>query len=370
MTKFGQIWGSALLISSGLVAGPYLPPVSESPADASSPTSEVAPVSREDAGAPNGEVKSGARRVVREYERTMFGYTKDQGDQPFFDFTASLMFPLPLSYYGDEIGEQPWWRPHGFAAATVRGGQYINGRKSSPVVGKRFNPLVSARWWLTADSASDRVKNDRFIELVLAHESNGQWIEDPVTFANAEAVRLENLRQGQFADGKTDAELRAIARTETRDDISRGWDYVGVNFRWAADLEAADLGWKNRLTFESKFQHYMVLLQDRLEEYDQWENVPGGKPRNRVDGLYFKVNYKREQQLENKSVFHWATEASVSWRTGIGAPLAYNTWEFELGGRVFTLPVLLWYRTGYNSDFIDYFIRDESMGLKVIVEGF
>lgn len=369
MMKRMQVWWGAMLISGGLMAGPYLPPVENLQAEEKS-TSHSTAEAGDDAQSEKSVFKETDRRIVREYERTMFGYTKDQGDQPFLDFTASLMFPLPLSYYADEIEQQPWWRPHGFAAATVRGGQYIDGRKSSPVVGKRFNPLVSARWWLPAGQASDQVKNDRFIELVLAHESNGQWIEDPVTFANAEAVRLENLRQGQFAVGKSEADLRAIARSETRDDISRGWDYVGVNFRWAADLTEKDLKWRNRLTFEARLQHYVVLLQDKLEEYEPWEAVRGGKPRNRVDGMYFKINYKREQVASARKYFRWATEASVSWRTGIGAPFAYNTWEFELGGRVFTLPVLLWYRTGYNSDFIDYFVRDESLGLKVIVEGF
>lgn len=369
MTKRVKFWWSVILLGNGLVAGPYLPPVSEKSESVVPPQIERAKrgVAKESERT-GAEPKTG-RRIVREYERTMFGYTQDQGDEPFFDFTASLMFPMPLSYYAEEEEAQASWRPHFFAAATVRGGQYINGRKSSPVVGKRFNPLLSARWWLPAEGMSDRVKNDRFIELVLAHESNGQWIEDATTFDEAVAVRWQNLQRGRYAEGRTDAELRAMARSETRDDISRGWDYVGVNFRWAANLiEGSE--WQDRLTFEAKLQHYVVLLQDELEEYEAWENVPGGMPRNRVDGIYFKANYKWEEKPGTNDRFDLGTEVSLSWRTGIGAPLAYHTWEFELGGKVFSLPILWWYRNGYNSDFIDYFVRDESYGLKVIVEGF
>jgi hypothetical protein len=358
-------WGGL----SGLLAGPYLPPVAAervgtAPSMAPAPPLQEA-VDRGGDARPTVQ----SRRIVREYEQTMFGYTQDQGDASFFDFTASLMFPLPFSYYAEELAQQEWWRPQFFTAATVRGGQYVNSRKSSPVVGKRFNPLISARWWLPAGGLSDQLKNDRFIELVIAHESNGQWIEDEQTFLEAEAVHLANLQRDGYGAGQTDAQLRDLARAETRDEISRGWDYVGLHLRWAANLIEAEK-WRDHLTFEAKLQHYVALLQDRLEEYEDWEMAPDGKPRNRVDGVYFKVNYKWDRQPNENSQFHLGTEMSLIWRTGSGAPFQHNTWEFELGGRLLELPLLFWYRTGYNSDFIDYFHRDESYGLKVIVEGF
>ena len=362
------VWSGACTLGW---AGPYLPPVEHAestvPSSGSTDTVSVGATSQQE-----GMLFSARQRLVREYERNTIGYTRDEGDSGFFDFKASLMFPLLHTFYPDRLAEGETfnhWRPFPYAAATVEGGQYIGGRKSSPVVGKRFNPLLSARWWLPTVMGDDGTPLDRFVEFVVAHESNGQWIENETTFNENYALHLADMQRGTFAEGRSEAELQRLARAEARDEISRGWDYVGVNFRWAASLVDSPR-WQERLTFSAKLHHYVVLLQDRLEEYEQWENVPGGKKRDRVDGVYLHVNYEFDRVFGSKSILQVDSQVGVIWRTGIGSPFKYNTWEFELGGTLVNLPVVFWYRTGYNSDFIDYFRADESYGIRVIVEGF
>ena len=70
----------------------------------------------------------------------------------------SAMFPLPLipGDYPDAIRrrtDEPFFRhtdysgPNFYFAATIRAGQYIGTRPSSPVISKRFNPLFAVRFW-------------------------------------------------------------------------------------------------------------------------------------------------------------------------------------------------------------------------------
>jgi hypothetical protein len=371
-----KIVGILLMVSvavSMVWGGPYLPPVDVvvgEPVGRTQPVDSARETREADSPAPR--LTADRRRLVREYERNTVGYSQDEGDRGFFDFTASLMVPLLHSFYPDQLSSEEsfnHWRPYPYAAATVRGGQYIGGRKSSPVVGKRFNPLLSARWWLPNATAGDGRRADRFVEIVVAHESNGQWVEDETTFDETVALHLANMRRGTFGEGKSEEALRQLAREEARDEISRGWDYVGVNFQWAASLMESEK-WHDQLTFSAKFQQYVVLLQDELEEYESWENDPQGKARDRVDGVYLRVNYEFDRVFGLTRYLQLDSQFGVAWRTGIGSPFKYNTWEFEVGGTLVNLPVVFWYRAGYNSDFTDYFRSDESFGIRVIVEGF
>ena len=102
------------------------------------------------------------RPYLRAYEATSVGYTFKE-DEHFLDFTLSMMVPLFHGFYPDqdlgrEVREGARLRP--YFAFTGRAGQYINSRHSQPVVGKRFNPLVSARYWWWEDGASPAARAD------------------------------------------------------------------------------------------------------------------------------------------------------------------------------------------------------------------
>lgn len=94
----------------------------------------------------------------------------------------------------------------------------------------------------------------------LAHESNGQSIDTPEEFQQ----ELRTAEKAEFAN----------------DRISRGWDYL-------------ELVWKHIPDKIETLSTYVTLkyflpkgpLQGKAEEYNDWENDPEGKPRNRVNGV-------------------------------------------------------------------------------------
>jgi len=314
-------------------------------------------------------------RLFRPYEATQIGYTFDEGDDAFMDFKFSTMFPLYHQGYPDPIrrstGEK-FWRSAGFtgpnvyAAATVRAGQYIETRPSSPVVAKRFNPLLAVRFWSTNQAGPESEEN--FLEFVYGHESNGQFIASRERFEEQLQVYLNQAHDASSPTSATIAEKTAYR--STRDNISRGWDYVGLQFArdWDADLSWAP---ESKLSFRARLNYFLPkgALQGPAEEYNAWEGDPEGKQRRRVDGLTFRyaltvatprgnaplVGWERFLQFERRYV--------MIWTTGYEDPFRYNTIRLEAGLKLAGLPLMAWYRYGYNSDLIDYYRRDHSAGL-------
>ena len=54
---------------------------------------------------------------------------------------------------------------------------------------------------------------------------------------------------------------------------------------------------------------------------------------------------------------------ALTWTTGYEDPFRFNTVQFEVGVKLFELPLMVWYRYGYNRDLTDYYRRDHSAGL-------
>lgn len=272
------------------------------------------------------------------YEPNQLGVTKDKDNDAFMDFTVSLMiqvlpakpkrtvdgFPLP--------GTSHWaWQP--FGAVTLRGGQHIISRASSPVVGKRFNPILPGVRLV-------RQVNELYeaIDVVYAHESNGQSIAHP--------DRLEEIRQTYLKIEDNDA---GKAGRIARDNLSRGWDYFGARYYRHGRNYAFTTALKVFLT--------KGIFQRGKEEFKSWENDPEGKTRQTVDG--FSATFTRPGK---------AWPASLTWTTGLNRPASYHTWKFEFGRRFrgkIDSRVFIWARHGYNSDLVNYYRKNTGGGLAI-----
>jgi acetyl esterase/lipase len=320
------------------------------------------------------------KELIRAYEPNQLGLTQDEGDSLFMDFTLSLMFPLFHTYYPDLAGSRPpgfatfgssmYSMPQPYFTATVRGGQYIGTRYSSPVVAKRFNPQFVLRSWTFKSLKLRGTKEalDNFVEVAYGHESNGQSISNPDRFNELFQVNLNNEKN------PTDPVAIERARLSARDSISRGWDYVGVQIGWGRSEEEknAPKAWEKLpgvFTLRAKFSYYLKkgFLQGEAEEYNTWEADPQGKPRRLVDGISLRLTGTIPLLAHTRTPawFHLENRWALTWTTGYTDPFRYNTFKIESGLKLINLPVLVWYRTGYNSDLVDYYRKDHSWGLMV-----
>ena len=368
---------------------PHAPaaPSESAPAAPFASTDQARKTGREESRRRHGHLPKAISQLFRSYEPTQLGYTKDRGDDPFMDFTFSAMFPLPLfaGDYPDPIRhrtDEPFFRPTRYTgpnlyfAGTLRAGQYIGTRPSSPVVGKRFNPLLALRFW-AQDLAGRRESEDNFLEFVYAHESNGQFIASPGRFHDQLRVYLNQAADAPSPDAATLARSTALA--STRDNISRGWDYVGLQFARDWDSNFFD-SWAPEATIglRVKLNYYLRqgLLQGDAEQFNAWEATPGGftpdpegKARQHVDGLSFRYTLSVAPPRDPNALTGWSQffrferRYAFTWTTGYAQPFRYNTIKAESGLNIYGLPLMLWYRYGYNSDLVDYYRHSHSYGL-------
>ncbi len=301
------------------------------------------------------------RNFARAYEPVQLGLTRDEGDEIFMDFTLSLMFPL-LGDYWD--AEKPAWKQSGltkkmyenhlafFFSGTVRAGQYIAGRPSAPVVEKRFNPQVFLRYWVPNDDG--KLSAHRYLDFIpYGHESNGQAISTLATFNE----QREIYRQLESDPGSELAAKRSFL--SARDTISRGWDYVGLEGSWSTD---------DNNIFRIKvreFLPYGYLLQKGAEQSHDWEGYGPTHPRRQYDGLMFQYTGFGKPI---KKYGRWLTgRYTFTYTTGLSHPTRHNTFQLDLGAEFWRRPVSIWLRSGYNSDLIDYYQRDNSAGLGISI---
>ena len=319
------------------------------------------------------------RHLFRAYEPTQIGVTWDQGDDPFMDFTLSPLVALHggAAEYPEDARQrtnQGFFRPlrlsspNLYFAATLRAGQYINTRPSSPVVGKRFNPLLTLRLW-GEDVRGARESMANFLEVVYGHESNGQFISSAQRFAEQLQVYRNQALDGNDADAIAIANSTALR--SARDNISRGWDYVGVQFArdWDSHLPWSDL--PVVMSLNAKLNYYLDdgLLQGAKEDYNDWENDPEGKPRNQTDGFSLRYTllvdpwHERREPSFLEQLIRFERRYAFTWTTGYDQPFKFNTLKAEATVMLMdVVPLTVWYRYGYNSDLIDYYRRDRSFG--------
>lgn len=321
------------------------------------------------------------QEVVRTYEPIYVGYTFDEDDQAYLDFSlsvitpASILFPweswnpsnkFPIAGTQYKNPDAFPYQPRLYLAFSGRAGQYLGTRESSPVVGKRFNPIFSMRWWqkerdLTTKTDGNFGLQD-FLEISYGHESNGQRIGD---IENPQTDEESNLGQTRFEALKREYQIVDGDASIARDELSRGWDYLGV--RW-------DSSWKvdpGRFFLSLNGRYYLSdgILQGRAEEYNLWENdgdwlarYDGEITRKKVDGLRASLRF----ESESLDWFFNANELQIELRTGYEDPFQRITARIELGFKYTSL----WYRTGYNSDLVDYYRKDESWGIAIKIREF
>jgi len=260
---------------------------------------------------------------LKSYEPNIIAYKVDSNDVNFMDFKVSLMYPLWL---GDHVIDP-------YFAVTGEFGQYIGTRDSSPVIAKRYNPKIFARYEIKGEGEKGR--EWEYFHLGYAHESNGQSINNATDYQNKRNDLIAHREDPDFA----------------RDYISRGWDYIDV--MWKRNFD------QGRYSTYLNVKQFLDngLLQGNAEEYQAWEGS-NGKARSDVDGVSLQVkrNFFDKPFGISKIAF---TET-----TGIGEPFTYDSTRAEITfafGKV--PPIIFWVSEGYNNDLGDYYQRVTSIGL-------
>ena len=271
------------------------------------------------------------------YEPNSLGWTFDDNDVAggYMDFKVSLRYPL---FNSGQYSERAWLL-NPFLAFTGRFSQYIGSVKSSPVIAKRFNPKLFVRHWLGNE--------DHYIDFGYAHESNGQSVESLTQFQQLQEDLQGSGQSAEFA----------------RNYISRGWDYVSL------DWKAPQKNEKQNIAYYINLKHFLEngLLQTEIEEYNEWEYEPGitGKQRREVDGItaLFKYRYHKPSRIN-------VSKLALLYTTGISQPFANHSIRgeatFDLGG----IPLMVWASHGYNSDLVDYYKKVNSVGIALELNTF
>jgi len=309
------------------------------------------------------------------YEPSTVGLTQDSDDAGFLDVTVSLQLPLadwqgPLAGRNQELD----------IAFTGRFGFYMgDARASKPVIGKRLNPKLLWRVQLSDDAArfascekagaavfrgrrSDpcaQYMPDSYLEFAYAHESNGQFIDTEAEYQAARAAAL-------LKDGNADY---------ANDRLSRGWDYLGINYK--APTCAACESQRYRLSAYAMVRYFLSdgLLEGHKEEWHSWESdAAEGKARDKVNGLAVLGKYVRHVCVIDgfacEDSYFRDVKFVLGYETGYHEPFRYGTVRAEAGVRLKPLPITIWWQRGYNADLAQYYKKTTSYGIAVDIGSF
>ena len=236
--------------------------------------------------------------------------------------------------------------PRLYLAFTTRFSQYLGSRNSAPVVARRYNPELFLRVW--RDGHYGRA-DPSYWDFGYGHESNGQHIDSEILFRDAQNYYVSNNQSAAFA----------------RDSISRGWDYVSID--WHKQWNTGFLpNWTGQTETKIEYRHYLEngLFQGAPEEYNAWEGFGDEqKTRDNYDGLKLSVQYDFFDG--NCPDFFCFEKVKLTHRTGYAKPFTHNTTAIELTTNLAGLPINLWAQSGYNSDLVDYYDYSNSWGLGV-----
>lgn len=283
-----------------------------------------------------------------EPNRLMARRDSDDVSNLYMDFTVSSKYPvLPnavtINSAYDQLTETMEQLIPGddeyflqlYFAFSGRFSQYVNSRKSEPVIARRFNPEIFFRFWSSEDN---------YMDVMFGHESNGQRINDEISFEREEEIYAASGEPRVFA----------------RDNLSRGWDYAGLN--WQRE-------WNAKLITQLELQHFFSNgpLQGGAEEYNTWED--GGsqlRPRRQYDGVSLDIqyNFNATRCLLGELPICFS-KLQLTQETGYSAMFENNSTTLELTTDFFGLPIQLWARSGYNSDLVDYYNYSNSWGVGI-----
>jgi hypothetical protein len=260
----------------------------------------------------------------------------------YMDASLSLKHPLMtpvIETVFDSLGIKELQSPRLYMAFSSRFSQYIGTRDSAPVVPRRYNPELFIRLWDNYEG---------YWDVGYGHESNGQQINNQASFELEEQNFLQSGQPAEYA----------------RDGISRGWDYVSLD--WTKQWQTGFLpNLPGFTTTHFEFRRFLSngLLQGEPEEYNEWERQGAEpKPRDDYDGLQFSIQYLLPEQLCLIACFD---RIEVMHKTGYGDVFKNNTNSIELTTSLFGIPFHIWAQSGYNSDLVDYYDYTNSWGIGV-----
>lgn len=273
------------------------------------------------------------------YEQNHLGWTRDDNSVESGYMDAQMSFKFRAWEGGDSD------RFAAFFAFSTRFSQYIETIESSPVVGKRYNPLLFLR---------THVDNRQgYLDAGLAHESNGQSI-------TTEEAYIAERQKYAHSDGEPDF---------ARNSISRGWDYVFTDWThcWLRCSDSYAIDGLGRFTTKLEFQYYLDdgPFQGNPEEYNDWE---GGSERHRkeYDGIGLTSDYRINSGCLGIDGFG----CSISWeyRTGYDGAFENSTNRLQLAVDKFWIlpPIGFWLQTGHNSSLVDYYRSVDSVGIAML----
>ena len=276
---------------------------------------------------------------LRSFEDNIVGYTFESDDKPFADVTFSFRTRIfPFDYLVKIIPKKHRPELGLHFAFTGRLAQYIGTRYSNPVVEKRFNP------YLFMEFRPRKKLSNLLFQVGYGHESNGQSIDDSASFF-------------------TTANLPRNTVNETKDKISRGWDYIGSTVKLDLFPETYKV-----LTYEAEIgiRYFLQrgVMQKGKEEYDDWERNWYGEnfTRNNVSGILVAFTCFVDSSFINK--------VRLSYETGIHRPLTASTVKILIGFRIGNFPLSFSYRYGYNGDLAQYGKLTGSFGIESLIPSF
>lgn len=276
---------------------------------------------------------------LRSFEDNIVGYTFESDDKSFVDVTLSLRTRVfPFDYLVNVLPKKirPDLSLH--FAFTGRFAQYVGTRHSNPVVEKRFNP------YMFLEFRPRKKLSNLLFQAGYGHESNGQSIDDSATFYIT-------------------AELPYNSINETKDKISRGWDYIGTSVK----LDIFPKKYR-KLIYEAEFgiRYYLDegFLQNGKEEYHPWERDWYGAnyTRNNVAGISTSFTCFVDSSFVNKM--------RVTFETGVTKPFMASTIKLLMGFRIADFPISFSYRYGYNGDLAQYGKSTNSIGIESLIPSF
>ena len=259
------------------------------------------------------------------YEPSYFALAFDDDDH--IEFKVSIKYPL-LESDGTRFDAFTGGVNDLYFAYTGKYDFFVfsddPARDSAPVVSRLQNPGL----FVLNKRASFDGEGLESVSVGWFHESNGQQISDNQTFLNT---------------------------ANAPDYVSRGWDYLGLDFKfkqvepWFFD---GDVNYYVRMRFFCDCQGF-GFIDDREDDI----RIFGGTEQASIsdyDGLRLAVDNYANRWL------HYG----LSLRTGTSdsAALKRISYQFELTYRVLNLPLKVFYFKGYGKDISTYHLKDEYIG--------
>ncbi len=248
--------------------------------------------------------------LFSKYDENSLGYTADSDDKPYFDIKLSVKFILYEFVSPNTL----------YLGFTGKFAQYVFTRHSAPVLGKAFNPKIFMLHQI------DML--NKYVEIGYAHESNGQEI-DSLSVFNA---------------------LYAAKGDIAYDNISRGWDYIGITYSDSLKNIINDVKFQLNLRW---FLNWGIL-QGYKDDIYQWEKTTQKYERNTIHGISIKLdhtkNYIWRIQLE--------TGIKITHLKGFSA-------KVEAGKKIGNVPIIIWASTGNYGDLAQFYKRVNNCGIKL-----